>query len=148
MQDICHTGDGRAEKTIGNSEATERLEMETLDTGLAGGAKGGIHVTRTQRLGEPTGSWNHSGIALSGAGLKGNTQPWRKWRRSYAFTFSCILAPSFPPALPTGQTQLEDSWHETLRGASCGSRPLAVQIQAGEEEGEGWTQRQTCPGPT
>lgn len=51
MHGIGHTDDGRAEKTIGNSEATERLEMETLNPGLAGGTKAGGHVTRTQRLG-------------------------------------------------------------------------------------------------
>lgn len=55
MQGIGHTDDGKVEKMIGNNEATERLEKETLNPRLAGAIKEG-RVPRAQRLGWPTGS--------------------------------------------------------------------------------------------
>ena len=81
MQGIGHTDDGRAEKTIGNSEATERLEMETLNPGLAGGTKGGGHVTRTQRLGSPLEVGTIVRQHSAGVGATENTQPWQRERR-------------------------------------------------------------------
>lgn len=88
------THDGRTEKTIGNSEATERLQMETFNP------SGWLEEQREKVLLQEPKGWESLvtrateravvGQHLAGVGATENTQPWQRERRrnTLAFSFS------------------------------------------------------------